>query len=122
MSIEKTEKKTEAVKEAQPVTETTGAAAYCGPTVKGIAPQYTVFVDGLPEKLKEKVEQVPFLKALIVPLDKLAEMRVKIEQDGTRENILYKKATDLMKYGGYEKWLFLMALTRPKQRPASPLR
>ena len=59
MSIEKTEKKTEAVKEAQPVTETTGAAAYCGPTVKGIAPQYTVFVDGLPEKLKEKVEQVP---------------------------------------------------------------
>lgn len=66
MSIEKTEKKTEAVKEAQPVTETTGAAAYCGPTVKGIAPQYTVFVDGLPEKLKEKVEQVPFLKALIV--------------------------------------------------------
>ena len=71
--------------------------AYCGPTVKGIAPQYTVFVDGLPEKLKEKVEQVPLLKALIVPLDKLAEMRVKIEQDGTRENILYKKATDLMK-------------------------
>ena len=39
MSIEKTEKKTEAVKEAQHVTETTGAAAYCGPTVKGIAPQ-----------------------------------------------------------------------------------
>ena len=67
MSIEKTEKKTEAAKEAQPVTETTGAAAYCGPTVKGIAPQYTVFVDGLPEK------------------------------DGTRENILYKKAADLMK-------------------------
>ena len=94
MSIEK---KTEAVKEAQPVTENTGAAAYCGPTVKGIAPQYTVFVDVLPEKLKEKVEQVPFLKVLIVPLDKLAEMRVKIEQDGTRENILYKKAADLMK-------------------------
>ena len=60
MSIEKTEKKTEAVKEAQPVTETTGAAAYCGPTVKGIAPQYTVFVDGLPEKLKEKVGHTPF--------------------------------------------------------------
>ena len=26
--------------------------AYCGPTIKGIAPQYTVFVDGLPDKLK----------------------------------------------------------------------
>ena len=52
---------------------------------------------GAKDATKEKVEQVPFLKALIVPLDKLAEMRVKIEQDGTRENILYKKATDLMK-------------------------
>ena len=97
MSIEKTEKKTEAAKEAQPATETTGATAYCGPTVKGIAPQYTVFVDGLPEKLKEKVEQVPLLNALIVPLDKLAETRVKIDQEGARENILYNKATDLMK-------------------------
>ena len=83
-----TEKKTTAAQEAQTPAEAVG---------KGIAPQYTVFVDGLPEKLKEKVEQVPFLKALIVPLDKLAEMRVKIEQDGTRENILYKKAADLMK-------------------------
>ena len=70
--------------------------AYCGPTIKGIAPQYTVFVDGLPDKLKEKVEQVPLLKAL-VPLDKLAEMRVKLEQDGTRENILCNKAAALMK-------------------------
>ena len=67
--------------------------AYCGPTIKGIAPQYTVFVDGLPDKLK----QVPLLKALIVPLDKLAEMRVKLEQDGTRENILCNKAAALMK-------------------------
>ena len=74
-----------------------GTVAYCGPTVKGIAPQYTVFVDGLPEKLKEKVEQVPLLNALIVPLDKLAETRVKIDQEGTRENILYNKAADLMK-------------------------
>lgn len=71
--------------------------AYCGPAIKGIAPQYTVFVDGLPDKLKEKVEQVPLLKALIVPLDKLAEMRVKLEQDGTRENILCNKAAALMK-------------------------
>ena len=92
-----TEKKTTAAKEAQTPAEVVGTVAYCGPTVKGIAPQYTVFVDGLPEKLKEKVEQVPLLNALIVPLDKLAETRVKIDQEGTRENILYNKATDLMK-------------------------
>lgn len=92
-----TEKKTAVeTKEAQTPTENVGTVAYCGPTVKGIAPQYTVFVDGLPDKLKEKVEQVPMLKALIVPLDKFAEMRTKTEQEGTRENILCKKAASLM--------------------------
>ena len=88
------EKKTAAAVDKAPTVQ---AVAYCGPTIKGIAPQYTVFVDGLPDKLKEKVEQVPLLKALIVPLDKLAEMRVKLEQDGTRENILCNKAAALMK-------------------------
>lgn len=92
-----TEKKTTAAQEAQTSAEAVGTVAYCGPTVKGIAPQYTVFVDGLPEKLKEKVERVTLLNALIVPLDKLAEMRVKIDREGTRENILYNKAADLMK-------------------------
>ena len=52
---------------------------------------------GAKDETKEKVEQVPLLKALIVPLDKLAEMRVKLEQDGTRENILCNKAAALMK-------------------------
>lgn len=96
-----TEKKAAAeVQENQPeqtVAQVQVPVAYCGPTIKGIAPQYTIFVDGLPDKLKEKVEQVPLLKALIVPLDKLAEMRVKLEQDGTRENILCNKAAALMK-------------------------
>ena len=43
------------------------------------------------------MEKIPLLKALLVPIDKLPEMRMKIEQDGTRENILYKKVATLMK-------------------------
>lgn len=36
-------------------------------------------------KLAEKMEAIPVLKALTVPREKFAEMRVKVEQDGTRE-------------------------------------
>ena len=68
-----------------------------GVTVVAVADTFKERVDALADKLKEKVEQVPLLKALIVPLDKLAEMRVKLEQDGTRENILCNKAAALMK-------------------------
>ncbi len=89
------EKKEPAVTEAAEAKATTGAAevlAYCGPTIKGVALQYTVFAGGLPAKLTKLAERNPVVKALIVPSEQLAEMRVKVEQDGSRENLLCKRA------------------------------
>lgn len=43
------------------------------------------------------MEAIPVLKALTVPREKFAEMRVKVEQDGTRENTLYQRADALLK-------------------------
>lgn len=88
------EKKTAAAVDKAPAVQ---AVAYCGPTIKGVAPQYTVFVGGVPAKLAEKMEAIPVLKALTVPREKFAEMRVKVEQDGTRENTLYQRADALLK-------------------------
>ena len=88
------EKTTPAAKAEDAVVE---AQVYCGPNTKGVAPQYTVFTDGLPAKLVEKAEAFPIVKALIVPRDKFAEMRMKVEKEGTAENILYKKAAALLK-------------------------
>ena len=87
------EKKTTAAVDKTPAAQ---AVAYCGPTIKGVAPQYTVFVDGIPEKLAEIAEKHPVVKALIVPREKLAEMRVKVEQSGTRENLLYQNAVSVL--------------------------
>ena len=87
------EKKTTAAVDKTPAAQ---AVAYCGPTIKGVAPQYTVFVDGIPEKLAEIAEGHPVVKALIVPREKLAEMRVKVEQSGTRENLLYQNAVSVL--------------------------
>ena len=77
MSDEK--KTTAAAKKAAAVQEE--AVVYCGPTIKGLAPQYTVFVGGVPAKLAEKMEAIPVLKALTVP----------------RENTLYQRADALLK-------------------------
>ena len=88
------EKTTTAAKAEDAVVE---AQVYCGPNIKGVAPQYTVFTDGLPAKLVEKAEAFPIVKALIVPREKFAEMRMKVEKEGTAENILYKKAAALLK-------------------------
>ena len=88
------EKTTPAAKAEDAVVE---AQVACGPNIKGVAPQSTVFTDGLPAKLVEKAEAFPIVKALIVPREKFAEMRMKVEKEGTAENILYKKAAALLK-------------------------
>jgi len=93
MSDEK--KTTAATKKAAAVQEE--AVVYCGPTIKGLAPQYTVFVGGVPTKLAEKMEAIPVLKALTVPREQFPQMRVKVEQNGTRENSLYQRADALLK-------------------------
>lgn len=71
-------------------TEPTGPLVYCGPTIKGIAKQYTTFSDGiLPEALAEKAQAIPAIRALIVPLDALAQTRLSLGDKGSTESIIF---------------------------------
>lgn len=94
------EEKTAAVSSAKAIkvkTATTGKQVYCGPTIRGIAKQYTVFENGLPAKLAELAEQKPVFKALIVPVSKFATTRERVERAGTAESILFAKAAAALK-------------------------
>lgn len=64
---------------------------YCGPTIKGIARQYTVYIAGVPRLLEELVKENPLAKGLIVSVEQLPETRRALEKAGTPENILYQK-------------------------------
>jgi len=71
--------------------EDSGSHVYCGPSIRGVARQYTVFNGGLPEHVKEFAEQHPLIKALTVPVDRFAEMRSKLETRGTAEALIFSK-------------------------------
>lgn len=64
---------------------------WCGPTIKHVASQYTVFKHGLPEAMKVFVEKTPAAKGLLVPLEKFAETRLKVSKKGTAEAMLAEK-------------------------------
>lgn len=70
---------------------------YCGPTIRGVANQYTVFEGGIPAKLEELAKESAAIKTLIVPLEKFAVTRERVERSGTSENILFKKAQAYLK-------------------------
>lgn len=78
-------------KTVQAAEEKAAPCVYCGPTVRGVVKQYTVFAGNIPEPLQAFITQHPEAKALLVAVDRFAETRKKMETAGTAESILYHK-------------------------------
>lgn len=76
---------------AEKTAKQSGTVVYCGPSVKGVAKQYTVFHGGVPAPLKEFADKHPAAKTLIVPLEKFAQMRVRLETPGSIEASLFEQ-------------------------------
>lgn len=71
--------------------KTSVTQVYCGPTVRGVAKQYTVFRGGIPEALEAFTAIHPEAGALVVDVERFAETRKRLETAGTAETILYGK-------------------------------
>ena len=67
-----------------------GTVVYCGPSIKGVARQYTAYNNGIPEGLKQAAEKNKILAALIVPLEDLPEAMRQLRQKSGRIYTLYK--------------------------------
>ena len=78
-------------KQSKVTAEKAATCVYCGPTVRGVVKQYTVFTGNIPEPLQAFIGKHPEAKALLVAVDRFAETRKKIETAGSAESILYHK-------------------------------
>lgn len=68
---------------------------YCGPTIPGKAVQFTTYTHGLSSPLLEEVQTSPVLKALVVPLGHLPEVRRQLQARAGRYYTLYCKAQEI---------------------------
>lgn len=64
---------------------------YCGPSVKGVARQFTVYRGGIPKALEDFVEAHKIAKRLLIPEKQFAQMRARLGTPGTGEYILLQK-------------------------------
>ena len=62
---------------------------YCGPSIKDVVREGTVFTGGIPEVLEEYIQKNPAVRSLIVPLADFAAFRADIGRRGTPANIIY---------------------------------
>ena len=61
-----------------------------GPSIKGVARQFTAYNNGIPEGLKAATEKNKVMAALIVPLEDLPEAMRQLRQKSGRIYTLYK--------------------------------
>ena len=79
-------------KDPKKTAQAAGPVVYCGPTVPGVAVQYTVYTNGTPTALAEAIKKKPILGGLVVPLDQLPEVRHQFHAGAGRYYTLYCKA------------------------------
>lgn len=63
---------------------------YCGPSVRGIAKQYTVYHGRLPDALVKFLAKHPAAQCLCVPLSEFAATRAGLNAKGSPQATLYK--------------------------------
>ena len=78
-------------KDPKKTTQAAGPVVYCGPTIPGVAVQYTTYTNGTPAALAEAVKEKPVLGGLLVPLDQLPEVRHQFHAGAGRYYTLYRK-------------------------------
>ena len=64
---------------------------YCGPSVRGVARQYMVFTGDVPNELENFFKEHPAARALLVPVEKFAETRLKLDKPGSAEFIIFNQ-------------------------------
>lgn len=71
---------------------------YCGPTVRGVARQYTTYQGGLPDTLKAFIRKHPAARGLIAPTGNFAAVRRRLDTPGTAEAKLYKQVKETLSH------------------------
>lgn len=81
-------------KEPKKTAQAAGPVVYCGPTIPGVAVQFTTYTNGTPATLAEAIKENPVLGGLLVPLDKLPEVRKQFHAGSGRYYTLYREAKE----------------------------
>lgn len=72
---------------------------YCGPSVRGVARQYTTYQGGIPEVLQTFLLEHPEALDLVVSTLQFPAMLKRLETPGTEEAAVYRKIKEELRTG-----------------------
>ena len=73
-----------------------GTLVYVGPTIKHTARAWTAYTDGIPAELQALAEDCPAILQMIVPIERLAEVRQALHAPNSPTSIFYSKVQQFL--------------------------
>lgn len=70
---------------------------YIGPSISGVIKTSTIFIGELPARLNKLIEELPCVRNLIVPIDRLTRAKQALSGQGSVENVSYHQILDYKK-------------------------
>ena len=67
---------------------------YIGPSISGVIKTSTIFIGELPARLNKLIEELPCVRNLIVPIDRLTRAKQALSEQGSVENVSYHQVLD----------------------------
>jgi len=75
------------------------SVVYCGPTIIGVAKQYSIYTNGIPATLEAKAREIPALSVLVLPLDELPAARAQLRSGAGQIFAIYTEVQRIIKGG-----------------------
>ncbi|PKM72847.1 MAG: hypothetical protein CVU91_07415 [Firmicutes bacterium HGW-Firmicutes-16] len=72
---------------------------YCGPTIIGIAKQFSTYTNGIPAALANKAKEIPAIAALVIPIDELPKVREQLRSGKGSFYAIYTEVQRIIKGG-----------------------
>lgn len=94
--VETTVSNEKAFKSKKMVAESKEKLIYLGPSIKDKIMGNTIFSNGISKELKEISKEIPAIKSLIVPINKLSKVRKELQEKDSVISICYQKVTDFL--------------------------
>ena len=104
-------------KDPKKTTQAAGPVVYCGPTIPGVAVQFTTYTNGVPTALEEATKENPVLGGLVVPLEQLPEVGASSTPGPGAITPCTARPRGTAK-GGRTKWRIFTAYTTARSTPA----
>ena len=73
---------------------------YVGPDIKNVVKKNTIFNNGLTKGLQKKMDEIPLIGGLLIPVEQLADANVQLSKKGSVLNTLYERVKKMIYYFG----------------------